>query len=208
MIFKIRKTGSLATNCYILGCPETKEAVVVDPGWDSADIINLLEEENLHLNYIINTHGHGDHIGANGDLKEYSGAKIFIHQADAELLTDPQKNLSAAFGGKKVTSLPADGFLQDGDVIKVGTSIALEVLHTPGHTPGGICLKGANFILTGDTLFAGSIGRTDFPGGSYEELVTSIKKKLFTLEGDYFIYPGHGPGSTLEKERTSNPFIA
>lgn len=207
MIFKVRKTGSLSTNCYIIGCPETKEAVVVDPGWDSADIINILEEENLHLKYIINTHGHIDHIGANGDLKEYSGAKILIHQADAAFLTDPQKNLSAAFGGKKITSPEADGFLHEGDVIKVGPSIDLEVLHTPGHTPGGICLKGSNFILTGDTLFAGSIGRTDLPGGSYEELVKSIKEKLFTLEGDYFIYPGHGPSSTLKKERTSNPFV-
>lgn len=206
MIFKVRKTGSLATNCYIIGCPDTKEAVVVDPGWDGEDIINILEEENLTLKYIINTHGHGDHIGANGQLKEYSGAEILIHQADAAMLTDPQKNLSAAFS-EKVVSPHADRFLQEGDVINVGTSVTLKVLHTPGHTPGGICLKGSNFILTGDTLFAGSIGRTDFPGGSFEELISSIKNKLFSLEGDYIIYPGHGPSSTLEKERTGNPFI-
>lgn len=206
MIFKSIKTGQIATNCYIIGCQETKEGAIIDPGFDGQDIFNLVQEEELDIKYIINTHGHGDHIGANGELKRLTGAELLIHQADAEYLTDPGKNLSV-YMGMEISGPPADRLLQDGDVIKIGNTVILEVLHTPGHTPGGISLKGKNFVFTGDTLFAGSVGRTDFPGGSQEELLASIKNKLLVLPGDYLIYPGHGPSSILEKEKQSNPFL-
>lgn len=207
MIFKALKTGQIATNCYILGCQESLEALVVDPGDNSNDIITIIEEENLLVKYIINTHGHVDHIGANEEIKRSTGAKVLVHAADADFLINPDKNLSC-YMGKMITGPAADQLLYDGDIINVGFTIQLKVLHTPGHTPGGICLLGDKYILTGDTLFAGSIGRSDFPGGSQDILIDSIKKKLLNLNEDLIIYPGHGPSSTLKKEKECNTFLS
>jgi len=206
MIFKAFKTGRLATNCYILGCPETLEGVVIDPGDEADYILTIIEEENLKIKYIINTHGHSDHIGADEEIKKATGADILIHKDDQDFLEDPSKNLSH-YSSKRIEGLTVDRFLTDGELIKVGNTIELKVIHTPGHTPGGICLLGDNFILTGDTLFAGSIGRTDLPGGSYEQIMDSIKKRILPLPDNLLVYPGHGPSSNLKKEKETNPFL-
>lgn len=199
------EVGNLGTNCYIIYCDDTKKAAVIDPGGNQKQILDIIEREKLQVEYIINTHGHADHILANQAIKEATGAPILIHSEDAEMLINPQKNLSA-FMGTAVFSPPADQTLQHADQIQVG-EIDLEVIHTPGHTPGGICLKTSNMLFAGDTLFSESIGRTDFPGGSYSQLLSSIKEKLMVLADDVIVLPGHGPDTTIGWERKYNPFI-
>lgn len=199
------EVGNLGTNCYIIYCEDSKQAAVIDPGGNQADILAIIEREKLQVEYIINTHGHVDHIMANHAIKQVTGAPILIHTDDAQMLTNAQNNLSA-FVGTAVTSPPADKLLKHNDQIQVG-NINLEVLHTPGHTPGGICLKSGNTVFSGDTLFSESIGRTDFPGGSYEQLLNSIKENLLVLPDDVVILPGHGPDTTIGWERQYNPFI-
>ncbi|MBU1148135.1 MAG: MBL fold metallo-hydrolase, partial [Candidatus Omnitrophica bacterium] len=157
--------------------------------------------DSLKPKAVINTHGHGDHIGADSEF----GLPIWIHSLDAEFLQDPSKNLSGMLGFLLKTK-PASRLLDEGDVLKIG-SVNLEVIHTPGHTPGSICFKGDSVVFTGDTLFCEGIGRTDFAYGSQEDIIRSIKEKLFTLDDNYLIYPGHGPSSSIGKEKVSNPFI-
>lgn len=199
--------GPLAANCYLIGCPETKEGAVIDPGAEGEKILAAAREADLKIKYIINTHGHLDHISANGTIKKATGAEVLIHSADASCLTDPKRNLSV-MAGASITSPAADRLLEEGSIIKIGKTITLEVIHTPGHTLGGICLKGENEVFTGDTLFAGSIGRTDFPGGSYRDLIDAVRKKLFTLDESLKVYPGHGPSSTIGTEKAENPFFS
>lgn len=207
MIFKRHVvSGGYASNCYIIGCEETKEAAVVDPGGDGDIIVSILQAAGLTAKYIINTHGHIDHIAGNADVKEKTGALILIHTQDKEMLTEAKRNLSG-FMGARIVSPPADKELNEGDIISIGTTVDLEVLHTPGHTLGGICLKTGNIVITGDTLFAGSIGRSDFPGGNHGTLINSIKEKLLALDDETEVYPGHGPESTIGEERRSNPFL-
>lgn len=206
MILKGIEISAMAVNCYIVGCEETREVAVIDPGGNHRSILGLLEKENLKAVYIINTHGHIDHIGANRQVKEATGAKILIHKEDAHMLENAVSNISFMMGSK-VTSPAADQTLQDGDTIKIGNTVELEVIHTPGHTKGGICLKVDKIIFVGDTLFQGSIGRTDFPGGSYPQIIQSIKERLLCFEDDVVCYPGHGPGTTIGFERKNNPFI-
>jgi len=206
MQIKCLTVGPLLANCYLVWCEETKEAVVIDPGAEGEKIVSEIEKEHLRVKYIINTHGHVDHISANREVKNRTGAKILIHADDAPLLTNPQLNLSSYLGAP-VTGPPPDVLLCEGEEIEIGNNLKLEVIHTPGHTRGGICLLADKVVFTGDTLFAGSVGRTDFPGGSYTELLDSIKKKILTLGDDYVIYPGHGPASTVGEERRNNPFL-
>ena len=206
MFLKTLAVGSIGTNCYLAGCPDTKKVAVIDPGDDGKRILALLEQSGYQVEYIINTHGHIDHIGANKEIKDATGAQLLIHKEDGEYLTNSQKNLSG-FMPFQVSGPAADRLLEDGDTITIGDTVKLTVLHTPGHTPGGICLKGDDVIFTGDTVFAGSIGRTDLPGGSYQVIINSIKDKLLTLKGDFRLLPGHGPASTLGEERISNPFL-
>jgi glyoxylase-like metal-dependent hydrolase (beta-lactamase superfamily II) len=204
--------GPIQANCYILGCEKTRQAVVIDPGDDPDRILTRLAGDQLKVVHIINTHGHFDHVGANKRLKAVTGADILIHKADAPML--PQLSRAAASWGLSAEDSPtADRLLEDGDTITFGAH-SLTVLHTPGHTPGGICLyteypnagdvKKAVFV--GDTLFAGSIGRTDFPGGSYDTLIDSIRTQLFALADDVEVYPGHMASTTIGVEKRTNPF--
>jgi hydroxyacylglutathione hydrolase len=209
MILKMFTFGMYLTNCYVVGCEETMEAIVIDPGFDrdreAKEVLNFIEQNGLHVKYVVNTHGHADHTAGNGIIKKATGAPILIHEDDAIMLTTVAKTLSRVFG-LRVTSPPADRTLRDGDVIQVGR-IKLAVLHTPGHSRGGISLLGEKFVFSGDTLFAGSIGRTDFPGASFEEIMQSIKTKLVTLPDHFKVYPGHGPVTTIGSEKKHNPFL-
>ncbi|MCJ7577408.1 MAG: MBL fold metallo-hydrolase [candidate division Zixibacteria bacterium] len=205
MILKILTVGELQTNCYILGDEKTKQCVIIDPGGDFEIIEDHLEKLKLKVKYIILTHGHVDHIGALAQLKKATGAEILIHSKDSAMLYDPNQNLSI-FSGDKIIATKADKLLEDREIIECG-EIKLEVLHTPGHTPGSISLLTDKMIFTGDALFCGSIGRTDFPGSSYQKLISSIKDKILTKEDDLIIYPGHGPSSTIGEERKNNPFL-
>ena len=199
------EVGSLGTNCYIAYCENTKNAVIIDPGGDAAKILAAVSREGLLVEAIINTHGHADHVLANVKLQEATGAPIWIHSADADMLGSGSRNLSAFLGGATSCG-KADRLLTDGEVLPIG-DFSLTVLHTPGHTPGGISLLFDKTVFVGDTLFAESIGRTDFPGGSYSQLINSIKTKLMTLDDEVKAYPGHGPATTIGWERRQNPFI-
>ena len=206
MIIKSLPVGPLYTNCFVLGCEDTKEAVVIDPGGDSDKILMALADEKLTLKYIINTHGHFDHVSANRDLKQVTGAELIIHAADAPMLTGLSE-MAAAFGLSCDNSPPPDRTVDEGDVIAVG-KIEMKVLHTPGHSPGGISLVSGDKVFVGDTLFAGSIGRTDFPGGDFDTLISVIRNKLFPLGDKVTVYCGHGPETTIGMEKRSNPFAA
>ena len=208
MILEMLTLGALYTNCYIAGCSETREGLIIDPGFDrdteAEKVLTRVEQHRLEVKYIVNTHGHPDHTAGNGLLKDATGAPIVIHELDAPKLTDSSKNLSLLFG-LHVTSPPADQTLKEGDIIQTG-KVQLKVLHTPGHSKGSIALLGDNVVFTGDTLFAGSIGRYDFPDASYKEIMNSLKR-LATLPDHLKVYPGHGPTSTIGHEKRSNPFL-
>jgi hydroxyacylglutathione hydrolase len=205
MILMRLVVGPLQVNCFIVADEKTKEAVVIDPGDDAADILRIIRDKGLTVKYIVNTHGHFDHIGANKAVKEATGAELLIHEGDAQILASAPRQ-SVAFGMASVISPPADRYVKHGDVVTAG-EVSLKVLHTPGHTPGGISLLEQGMVFTGDALFAGSIGRTDFPGGNLLTLLGSIKTKLMTLPDDTKVFSGHGPASTIGDERRENPFL-
>jgi len=208
MIFKYLETGPLLVNCYIVGDEKSKEAIVVDPGGDVENILQALAEDELKCKMIINTHAHFDHIGGNKPLADKTGAGIHIHPEEKEMLGS-MSSMAMHFGADVEQSPPAAGFLNDGDVIKLGKDIKIDVLLTPGHSPGSITLyiKDENLAISGDVLFQFSIGRTDFPGGSHQQLINSIKTKLFPLGDNCEIYPGHGPPTTIKQEKKYNPFL-
>ena len=181
--------GPYQANCYILGNKETQEGLVIDPGDDCFRIVKTVSSLNLRIRTILLTHGHMDHTGGAVELRRITKAPIWIHALDADGI-----------------GFPADAFLQDAQVIQLGT-YAITVIHTPGHSPGGVCFHAPGAVFTGDTLFAGSVGRTDFPGGSHQQLTEGVRKRIFPLGDDLRIYPGHGPASTIGKERRSNPFF-
>jgi len=207
MIHKGLTVGLLEVNCYVLGDEETKEAVVIDPGGDEDEILDVLNHHKLKLKLIIDTHGHFDHVDANLPLKEATGAQIAIHELDAPALSQPSQE-ALFFTGNRLRTSQADILLQEGDVLTFG-KYRLKVLHTPGHTPGGISLvmEGHPYVYVGDLLFAGSIGRTDFPGGSFEALINAVRTKIFPLGDHYTVYPGHGPVTTVDQEKKYNPFF-
>jgi glyoxylase-like metal-dependent hydrolase (beta-lactamase superfamily II) len=202
LILKRFVVGLLGTNCYIIAAAATREASLIDPGSDPRPIKSFIDKEGLDLKFIINTHGHGDHIGANAFFK----VPIFIHKLDADFLVNPDKNLSRMFMAG-ITSPKAGKLLEEGDILKLG-EVELKILHTPGHTPGSISVVSGGIVFTGDALFAGSIGRTDFAYGDHELLIRSIADKLLTLKDDTIIYPGHGEPSTIGQEKKSNPFFS
>jgi hydroxyacylglutathione hydrolase len=210
MIVKQLEVGTLAVFCYIIGCEQTKHAALVDPAADADRILALAKSEGLDVRYIINTHAHPDHISGNADIVERTGAKIIIHEAESAWLTHlANKAFLKMIGGRP--SPKADTVVVDGDTIEVG-SIKLSVIHTPGHSPGSICLyDGQEYLVTGDTLFAGGVGRTDLPGGSMKTMMASIKNRIMTLPDDTIILPGHNYGpvttSTIKNEREYNPFL-
>jgi len=205
LIIKDLTVGPIMANCFILGCDTTKEAVVIDPGDESNRILMALAGLKLKVKYIINTHGHFDHVGANKKIKDATGADLLIHSLDVPMLAHLSASASA-WGLQSDDSPPPDRTIKDGDEIKFG-NIILKVIHTPGHTPGGISLYSDGFVFVGDTLFAGSIGRTDFPGGDFDTLISSIRKKLFVLGDDVRVFSGHGPETTIGDEKRHNPFV-
>ncbi len=205
MIIKELVVGPLMANCFICGCSKTKEAVVIDPGGDADTILLSLADSKLKVKYIINTHGHFDHVSANGKMKDATGADILIHPLDAPMLEKLSSN-AAFFGVSVENSPPCDQTLEEDDTVSFG-DITLKVIHTPGHTPGGISLYTNGIVFVGDTLFAGSIGRTDFPGGDFNTLISSIKTKLFNMEDDMRVFSGHGPETSIGVEKRHNPFV-
>ena len=205
MIIEKLEVGPIMANCFILGCEETKEAVVIDPGDDADRILMALAKLELKVKYLINTHGHFDHVGANKRMKEVTQAILAIHPEDAHMLQELGQS-AAMFGLSAENSPEPDQLLNDGDTVSFG-KITLKVIHTPGHSRGGICLHTEGHLFAGDTLFAGSIGRTDLPGGNYDTLIASIKDKLLSLDGDTVVYTGHGPETSIAREKQSNPFL-
>lgn len=201
--------GVHETNCYVLRSSETaKDCLIVDPGLGAEELVAFLEEREIVPVAVVLTHGHIDHIGGIGLLRErYAELKVLIHELDAAMLQGPAANLSVLMGCP-FTAEPADVHLQDGSRIEQA-GIKLQVLHVPGHTPGGLCLYSSEdgVVFTDDALFAESIGRTDFPGGSMSELVRCIEEKLWILPDQTVAYPGHGPSTTIATEKVRNPFI-
>jgi glyoxylase-like metal-dependent hydrolase (beta-lactamase superfamily II) len=197
--------GSLETNCYLVYCEETLECAVVDPGAEADKIFPAIEHNDLKPSVLLNTHGHIDHIGANKDIKEKYDIPLLIHSSDSPMLRSALQSGLAFFLGAK-NSPPADEFLKDEETVKFGNS-SLKVIHTPGHSPGSVSFLGDGFVLSGDSLFCQGVGRTDLPGGSWTELINSIKDKILTLPPETVVLPGHGPLTMVSHEKNSNPFI-
>jgi len=205
---KIFAVGMFLTNCYIVNCERTKETVIIDPGFteqhEAKEIFTYIYENALKPKVIINTHGHPDHTCGNGKIKKTFNIPILVHKNDADLLGETGKKLAGLFGIKDY-SPQADTLLEDGATIDFGSQ-SLKVIHTPGHSTGSISLLGKREIFTGDTLFAGSMGRVDFPGSSLEEMNASLKR-LMQLPDYLTVYAGHGPPTTMGTEKATNPFL-
>lgn len=205
MILETLVVGPLEVNCYLISPAPGHEALVIDPGDDGEMILERIHGSRLTLKYILNTHGHFDHVGANRALKEATGAEILIHEKDAPLLTIAGEH-AKSFGLTADDSLPADRFLRHQERIEMG-GLSFQVLATPGHSEGGVCFLMDKILFSGDTLFAGSIGRTDLPGGSFRQIMISIQEVILPLDPSLSIYPGHGPHTTIGKEKRTNPFL-
>ncbi|MGD8764949.1 MAG: MBL fold metallo-hydrolase [Desulfobacteraceae bacterium] len=208
MDIKQIRLAKMATFCYLIGDSNSNTCALIDPAFETDRILEKAKESGYRVTHLINTHAHSDHTAGNGAIKAATGAKICIHELDAQRLEKFfNKTFSRMLGGKG--SPRPDVLLKDNDVIIIG-EIHLNVLHTPGHTPGGICLYAQGHIFTGDTLFVGAVGRTDLPGGSFKQLLTSIREKIYTLPADTIVWPGHDygplPSSTVQQEIDTNPF--
>jgi len=208
MIFETVVVGPLEVNCFILGCEDTGEGVVIDPGADGERILAAVNRLGLKISHVINTHGHFDHVGGNRAVLAATGAQYLIHGGDVHFLARAA-DVAAMYNLVTENSPRPDRLLEDGMTVTFGTH-SLKVLHTPGHTPGGCCLYLAKegIVITGDTLFADGVGRTDFPGSSHQALIESIRDQLLTLPDETRAYPGHGPATTIGHERLHNPYIS
>ncbi len=204
MIFQVYPAGIFQANCYIIGDEKTKQGAIIDPGGDPEGILNQCSQLGLNIKYIILTHGHGDHIGGVFDIKVATGAKILMNKKDEYLIKGGNKALMPILRSIKLFEI--DVYIEEGTFIEVG-DINVSVIETPGHTPGGITLKINDILITGDTLFKGSIGRTDFEFSSFEEIIKSIKTKLLVFKDETDVFPGHGPSTTIGYEKKFNPFI-
>jgi glyoxylase-like metal-dependent hydrolase (beta-lactamase superfamily II) len=204
LIIKALVVGPLASNCYIVAS-EDREGIIIDPGADATEIMKEVIKLKLEIKYIVLTHGHIDHIGALKEIKEATSAKIAVHTEDVDSL-QKQSLIAEQFGISFQDPPSADLLLKDGDIINIGTEY-FSVLHTPGHSPGSICLYGEGILFSGDTLFNFGIGRYDLPGGDYYQLINGISSKLMVLPDETSVYPGHGPATTIGTERKSNPFL-
>ena len=208
MIIKQLTVGMMGVCCYIVGCDETRQGIIIDPGGDEDKILAACEQEKITVKYIVATHGHPDHVCGNARLKEATGAEIVMHTDEAAFFGRSEIEQYFSMLGLPA-SPPADKLVNDGDIITAG-NLSFKVLHTPGHTPGGICLYSKAHLFAGDTLFVGGVGRTDFPGDDSKQLLSSIKEKLLTLPMDTVVWPGHGYGgdcSTIGEEKAGNPFL-
>ncbi len=207
MILEGFPVGPIQANCYIVGDEATQKGVIIDPGDEADRILSRVRQNDLEIEVIFNTHGHFDHVGANKKVKEATGAKIAIHPDDAHYLGKISQS-AAVWGMFAEDSPPPDMLLEDGQVLEVG-GLKFQVFHTPGHSPGSVSLylPDADLVFTGDLIFAGSIGRTDFPGGDYATLIRSVREKIFPLADDVRILSGHGPVTTVGNEKLHNPFF-
>jgi glyoxylase-like metal-dependent hydrolase (beta-lactamase superfamily II) len=207
MILKNLVVGPIAANCYVIGDEDSKSGAIIDPGDEADRILNLVNESELQIEYLIGTHGHFDHIAAVGPLKKALGCDFLLHRNDLPFVAN--STATARQWGFDIEQVPdPDRYIDKGDVLKVG-KLDLQILHTPGHSPGGICvyLPKENLVFTGDTLFQGSIGRTDFPLGSMETLVRSIQTVLYTLADSTRAYTGHGEPTSIGEEKRNNMFV-
>ncbi len=205
MIIEQLEVGPFMENSYVVGCEETKEAVVIDPGAEPDKILAAAEKHGLKIIRIINTHAHIDHIGAVQEIKEKTGVEFHLHETEKPLVEAYDQQCSM-FGVRFGRKPEVDGFINEGDKIKVG-NLEATAIHTPGHSPGGLCFDFGEAVFVGDTLFMGSIGRTDLPGGDHKTLIDNIKNKLLVLPSDTRAYSGHGPVTTIGREKDSNPFL-
>ena len=205
MIIKNIVVGPLEVNCYILGCEDTKEAAIIDPGDNADEIISTIEKEGLNPKFIINTHAHFDHIGGVKVIQDHFKIDFILHEGDLFLVENASEQ-ATAFGLKPISKPVVNKNATNGEKVNLGNK-SITVIHTPGHSPGGVCYYSGNNVFVGDTLFAGSIGRTDLPGGSYDTLINSIKENLFPLGDSTIVYPGHGPSTTIGNEKEHNPFL-
>ncbi len=206
MIVETLEVGPFTTNCYIVGSESGREGMIIDPGGEAKRILKRVSDLKLDIKFILLTHGHMDHVGALMEVKEATGADIAAHTDDAKTLSDG--SLSVLLGISPPALPPPDRLLEDGDKIAIGDGLHFMVLHTPGHSPGSICLLGEGVVFSGDTLFNYGIGRADLPGGNPSQLMDSINSKLMVLADETIVYPGHGPKTTIGAERRGNPFLS
>lgn len=206
MLFRALSVAPFGTNCYIIGSNQTHDGMVIDPAGDAPKILDNIKELGLKIGTIVLTHSHPDHFGALGTIKKATGAAFAIHSADAEAIKHRDFERFAQFDSNFSVPPPPDRLLEDGDTIQVG-DLAFDVIHTPGHSSGGICIAGYGVIFSGDTLFNLGIGRTDGPGGDYDLIISSIVNKLMKFPDQTIVLPGHGPKSTIGQERAGNPFL-
>ncbi len=202
--------GDYRVNAYLVVCPRTREAALIDPGGDEETLIGLIEKEGVRVRYILNTHGHADHTGGNRKMKARLSAPVCMHEADVEFFADDEGLEKSETASGSPSAEPEDVRLKDGDVMALG-ELSIKVIHTPGHTPGSVCYLVAGNLFTGDTLFVGDVGRTDLEGGSLNRLLKSLEKKVITLPKDTIVRPAHDygetPTSTIGREMEENPYI-
>lgn len=206
MILKTLAVGMYETNCYVVGSESTKQGMIVDPGAEPGNILNMVEKLGLSIAWIVITHTHFDHIGALKAVKDATGAKLAMHEAETEGAKQAIDQALGVMTGSVGKPAKPDRLLEDGDIIDIG-DLQFTVLHTPGHSRGGISLVGQGVVFSGDTLFNSGVGRTDFPGCSHTQLMASIRNKLMALPDETVVFPGHGPETTIGAERRINPFL-